>query len=335
MASLGCPYSCDFCTDWDNPYRLTPLDQFEADLRFVSERFPRAKIPFHDPNFAIKFDPVLEVMERIPRGARNAYAIQSSLSLLREDRLRRLRDTNCTYLAPGVEAWGDYSNKSRVPTTHGAQRKLDEVIAHFELIQEFIPGLQANFIFGVDSDAGREPVELTREFMDRLPRVWPNFNVPTPFGGTPLYEQHLAEGRILRAMPFAFYYYPYLVTTLRNYAPVEYYELLIGLVSHATLPRTIARRTRAVSGIYHVFNALRLLNTRRNLREFRAILELLRTDRGFRAFHDGLSDELPVFYRQRFGRVLGRYATLLSDSDLRPHLVPGRASHPAEAVGLH
>lgn len=326
MASLGCPYACDFCTDWDNPYRLTPLDQFEADLRFISERWPRAKIPFHDPNFGVKFDAVLGVMERIPPGRRNAYAIQSSLSLLSEERLRRLHDTRCIYLAPGIEAWGDYSNKQGSRASCETREKFDEVVARFEMIQRYVPGLQANFIFGLDSDEGDEPFELTREFMDRLPQVWPNFNVPTPFGGTPLYEEHLAKGRILGGMPFLFYYYPYLVTTLRHYAPDEYYDHLIDMISHQGQPRTIVRRTRAVSGIYHAFHALRLLNGRRNVVELRAVRQLLRSDPAFRAFHEGVSSDLPAFYQQRFRRILARYAELLTPAELRPRLASGRAA---------
>lgn len=324
LASLGCPYRCDFCTDWDNPYRLTPADQLEADLRFVSERYPRAKIPFHDPNFGVKFDRVLDVMERIPPPARNGYVIQSSLSVLSEERLRRLRDTNCIYLAPGVESWGDYSNKAKVPRSHGPREKLSEVIACFERIQRHVPGLQANFMFGVDSDAGVEPVELSGEFITRLPRVWPNFNVPTPFGGTPLYEQYLAEGRILRAMPFLFYYTPYLVTTLRHYDAYAFYGHLTDLFSRLASPRMIVRRVGVLPGRQQLFHAFRLLNVHRLLREFGLLRGLLRDERGFREFHEGRSDELPGFYRDRVRPLLGRYADLLTAADLRPRLVPGQ-----------
>jgi hypothetical protein len=38
-------------------------------------------------------------------------------------------------------------------------------------------------------------VELTKEFMRRLPFVWPTINIRTPFGGTLLYERCLTEGR--------------------------------------------------------------------------------------------------------------------------------------------
>jgi len=38
--------------------------------------------------------------------------MESSLSILKQSRLGRLKSTNCVYCAPGVESWADYSNKS-------------------------------------------------------------------------------------------------------------------------------------------------------------------------------------------------------------------------------
>jgi radical SAM superfamily enzyme YgiQ (UPF0313 family) len=327
LASLGCPYACDFCSDWDSPYRLTPADQLEADLRFVSQHFPRARIPFHDPNFAVKFDRVLEVIERIPAERRNAYVIESSLSVLRDDdRLARLRDTRCDYIVPGIESWADYSRKSRVRASDSGRAKLEQVVAQLERIRAYVPGMQANFMFGVDSDRGREPVELTQEFIRRLPTVWPNLNVPTPFGGTPLYERHRAEGRILAAMPFAFYYTPYLVTTLQHYTAEEFYGLLGEIFETLISPRVVARRTQKLRGMHHLLHALQLTNARRLLREFRALRARLRGDAAFRAFHEGRAGDLPAFYRARFERLLGRYAGLLSWHELRPLLTPGRAA---------
>jgi len=328
LASLGCPYACDFCADWDTPYRLAPLDRLEADLRFVAQRFPLAKIPFHDPNFAVKFDRVLEVLERLDGPTRNPYVIQTSLSVLREDRLRRLRDTGCTFLAPGIESFGDYSQKASVRRGADPQDKLEQVVRSFELIQRFVPGLQANFLLGVDCDTGPEPVARLCEFMDRLPQVWPNFNVMTPFGGTPLYEQSLASGRILRAMPFAFYYTPYLVTTLREQSAEEFYARAIDLFAHLTAARSVTRRARALSGLYQLFHVFRLLNARRLLREFRSLRALLRSDARFRAFHDGRSDELPPFYADRLRGTLGRYAELLPPQALRPRHAPASRRAP-------
>lgn len=332
LSSVGCPYACDFCIDWNNPYVLLPLDQLEADLRFISENYPGVLVAFHDPNFGVKFDQVFDVLERVSHPRRNRYVLESSLSILRESRLERLRDTGCFYIAPGVESWTAYSNKSGTGLTASARQKLDQVVEHFKLIHEYVPGIQANFIFGLDGDEGNEPVELTKEFMSRAPFVWPTVNIPVPFGATPLYDRYLDEGRILTSMPFAFYYPPYLVTTVKNYNPVTYYEKLIEIFCHMISRGLLLKRLQTTSGIIRFLYLLRAHHMRRTLEAFRNIVELMKTDRQFRAFHEGESQTLPEFYHYQYERVLGPYATLLSREDRQPLLLK---TQPALAPSRH
>ena len=167
LASIGCPYACDFCIDWSNPFALLPLDRLEADLRFIFEKHPKLLVSFHDPNFAVKFDEVFSVLERIPHGKRSYYIMESSLSILRASRLEQLRSTGCLYVAPGVESWSAYSNKSGVGSKQADHVKLNQVVDHFRLIREYVPGMQANLMFGLDGDEGDGPAELTKEFMSR------------------------------------------------------------------------------------------------------------------------------------------------------------------------
>ena len=322
LTSIGCPYTCDFCIDWNNPYALLPLDRLEADLRFILENFPGIFVAFHDPNFGVKFDQVMAVLEKMPSPQHSWYFMESSLSILRGPRLKRLQDTGCFFIAPGVESWTAYSNKSGVRPAATARRKLDQVVEHFQLLHERIPGIQANFIFGLDVDEGDEPVELTKEFMTRAPFAWPTVNIPTPFGGTPLYDQYLDEGRILTSMPFAFYYAPYLVTTVKNYSPVAYYEKLIEMFTHMTTGGMLLKRLRATSGRIQFTYLLRTLSERRMLKALQRIVALMKNDRQLQAFHEGESAALPEFYHYQYERMLGPYATLLSREDRQP-LLPG------------
>ena len=320
LASVGCPYGCDFCTDWDNPYALLPLDRLEADLRFIIEKYPKALISFHDPNFGVRFDQIVEVLERVPHRSRRRYILESSLSLLSDDRLKRLRDVGCLYIAPGVESWAGYSNKAGVESAVSAREKLDRVVEHFRLIHKYVPGIHCNFIFGLDTDSGDEPVELTKEFMRRAPFVWPTTNVPVPFGGTPMYEQYLADDRILKSMPFFFYYAPYLVTTVKNYGPVSFYEKLVELTEQIVSTGALLRRLKTTSGRIRVSLLLRTLSERGMLGRYRRLLEAMNSDRELRAFHEGASGSLPEFYHDVFDRELGPYAGLLSHEDRRPLL---------------
>ncbi len=336
LGSIGCPYARDFCTDWDSRYVALPAEQIATDLRYIAEHHPRARIAYHDPNFAVRFDETMDIIESIPAERRNRYVMESSLSILKDDRLRRLRETNCLFVAPGVESFSGYANKAGVGARQGWE-KLDKVADHFIRLREYVPGLQANFIFGTDLDEGREPAELIIEFMRRLPFVWPGVNIPTPFGGTPLYDQFQAEGRILGSMPIAFYFVPYLVTTLKNYEPAEYYDRLIEIYEAMTSQKALLRRlTMRVPAIIRAMHVLRTFAMRQELAEMRRIRVLLANDNRFRAFHVGRCDTLPAFYHQRFEQRLGRYAALLPPEERIPvpspePMVGHRTAKPAAA----
>jgi radical SAM superfamily enzyme YgiQ (UPF0313 family) len=329
LASMGCPYRCDFCIDWSSTYRPLPAERLKADLRYLSQHLPGTLIVFHDPNFAVKFDQVFDTLEDQPPDKRPPYIIESSLTVLRGDRPRRLKETNCAMVAPGVESWTDYSNKAGVGRTGGVA-KVDRVAAHFAQLAENVPYLQANFMFGLDTDQGDEPVELTKRFMDLAPFAFPTINIPVPFGGTPLHDELAASGRILTTMPFTFYYAPYLVTTIKHYDPVTYYEKLIDLYTHAASPAMLRRRLQTTSkrAVGYVHRA-RTAGFRADIASFQRIRGMLRSDPQFLAFHEGRTTTLPDFYRHTGERMLGRYAELLSDAERTPDLSPaGGQPHP-------
>ncbi len=318
LTSVGCPYSCDFCVDGNTKYQPFSPEQVRADLLYISEHFPRALVGYNDPNFGVRFDETMDIIASVPEGRRNGYIMESSLSILKEHRLSRLTETNCVYVAPGIESWSDYANKSATAGKEGRE-KLEHVIAHLRLLARVVPGVQTNIMVGTDTDRGEEPIALTKAFIRRLPEVWPTINIPTPFGGTPLYERYLAEGRVLRSLPFAFYYNPYLAIRLKHYTPLAYYDHLIDihqtLASNSMLLRRLRTRQRPSIRFIH---SLRTYGGRRELDDLRRIRAMLANDRQMRAFHDGDTETLPAFYQQELRRRLGRYADLLSVADQTP-----------------
>jgi radical SAM superfamily enzyme YgiQ (UPF0313 family) len=333
LNSVGCPYTCNFCIDSKNPYKLLSPDQLAIDLRYVTTHFGNTMVAFHDPNFAVRFDRVLEVIETLEKPERPPYVMECSLSILRGDRLKRLQDTNCIAVAPGVESWMDYSNKTGVGRTTGMQ-KVEMVVKKFAELRQHVPYLQANFIFGLDTDKGDEPVRLTKEFMARCPFVWPVVNIPVPYGGTPLFDDYLANERILTSMPFAFYYAPFLVTTLKHYDPVTYYERLIELSSYATSPEMLRRRVGSTSNkLVQRIHWVRTLSLRAQTRTYRRILKNLRRDSQLRSFHEGRSDALPRLYQVEYERALRPYSALLSTTDRVPNLKQADVSLPIVQLG--
>jgi radical SAM superfamily enzyme YgiQ (UPF0313 family) len=320
LASVGCPYDCGFCIDWNTRYRLLSPEQLAADLAWMARRLPGVMVSYHDPNFAVKFDQVLDVIERVPASSPNPYIVETSLSVLSAQRIARLGRTGCAAVVPGVETWGGYSQKAGATGTSGGE-KLARVLERFELLHEHVRYLQANFMFGLDDDEGDEPVRLTKAFMDQAPYVWPAINIPHPFGGTPLQAQYLAEDRILREMPFAFYYAPYLVTRLKHYGAAEYYRKLIELFDHLTRARLLARRMRTARGwLARLVHVLRTGARLHEMQAFRRILRRLEGDHHLRAFQNGESTALPEFYDEEYDRLLGAYSSLIPREERRPIL---------------
>lgn len=320
LTSVGCPYRCNFCVDWKNPFTVLPTDRLKADLEYVATHLPRVIIGYHDPNFAVKFDAVMDVLDTIPKRLRSPYVIESSLSILKGDRVRRLRETNCAYLMPGIESWADYSEKAGVGSITGAA-KLERVVAQFRELHKHVGGLGAGFVFGTDADAGDEPLALTAEFVRQVPFVWPQMNIPMPYGGTPLFDTFLAEGRILPSMPFSFFYTPYLVTLLRNYTPREYYERLIALYDVVTSANVFTRRLTTTRGFrMRLIQVLRTLSMTDGRFKLRRVWRRLLEDEQYQAYHEGRSLVLPEFYRREYWRRLGPYAEFMTDADMSPEL---------------
>ena len=91
IGSLGCPYTCSFCIDADVPYQPMDFDVLREDLRFLLKRFRRPLVAWHDPNFGVRFDDYLDMIEEaVPPGSID-FAAESSLSLLSEPHLKRLQ----------------------------------------------------------------------------------------------------------------------------------------------------------------------------------------------------------------------------------------------------
>jgi hypothetical protein len=322
LSSTGCPYGCEFCVDWNSVYATLPTEQLHSDLEFLSRHYPALLVAYHDPNFAVRFDRTMDVISRIPYGRRNGYIMETSLSILKPERLSRLRETNCIYVAPGVESWIEYSGKAGTGADIGPA-KLRKVLEKFNLLSSYVPGVQANFMFGADGDAGEDPITLTKEFIHQTPKVWPTINIPTPYGGTPLYDQLHRANRLLQEMPFLFYYNPYLAITIKNYDPATFYDHLIDLnLARASAAMLFRRFMTSAPRMIRFLNGLRVLSTQVELRELRRIRATLKSDAQFRAYHEGRSRSLPVFYKHLFERRLGRYAELLPPSARQPILEP-------------
>ena len=320
MSSVGCPYHCDFCADWNTPYHAFAADRLRADLDYIAEYLPGVLVQYHDPNFGVQFDKVMDTIEAIPQSRRNPYSITCSLSVLKPPRMQKLAETNCVFALIGLESWQDYSNKAGIGKVTG-ESKLGKVTSQLRDLHHYVDYIQVTMLFGTDVDAGEMPVDLTKALITRLPYIWPVINTPIPFGGTPLYDRYLEEGRILETMPFSFYKSPFLPTILKNYDPRDYYEKWAQLLAWQISPNIVLNQLSDTgSFLKKTLQSIRFLAARNQLNQLRWLKKHLEKDARLAAFHEGRNRSLPHLYRELYRQKLGRYACLMRDEDMIPRL---------------
>jgi hypothetical protein len=324
LGSLGCPYTCSFCIDSTVPYQPLGFGELQADLRFLLEKVRDPIVAWHDPNFGVRFDDYMHAIEEsVPRGGMRHIA-ESSLSLLSEPHLKRLRQNGFKAMLPGIESWFGLGNKSK--TRHTGLQKVKETSDHVNLILRYIPYVQVNFVLGLDCDEGPEPFELTKEFLDRAPGAFPAYSLLSAFGrAAPINLEYQRDGRVI---PFPFHLLNNnhaMNVRPRHYDWSEFYDRLVDLSRYSFSWRAIRRRLGANrEAIPRWMNVVRAVSSEGfgRIKYHTLIRTLLDSDPAIRRFMDGDSREIPAFYVQRIRRELG---------PLWEHLPEGALQHDAMA----
>ena len=320
IASLGCPYTCKFCIDSTIDFQPVPLPQVAGDLKFLLSKIKRPLVGWQDPNFGVRFDELMDTIEAaVPPGSIE-YLAESSLSLLTEPRLQRLRRLGFKGLLPGIESWYDFGNKSKSARRTG-QEKVQQVSEHVNLLLRYMPYVQANFVLGLDCDQGAEPFELTKRFLDNCPGVFPAYSLLTAFGeAAPLNLELQRAGRVI---PFPFFFMDNnksMNVRPLGYSWKEFYDRLIDLSLYSFSWRSIRRRLRAQGlGKGGFMNVVRAVSSEGfgRIKYHRQIRQLLDEDVSVQRFFEGETTELPAFYHDAVRRKLGPWWEHFPEGGLR------------------
>jgi len=325
IGSLGCPYTCSFCIDSVVDYQPLSFEQVTEDLRFLRTKMSRPRIGWHDPNFGIRFDDYMDAIETAVPPDTVDHIAETSLSLLSEAHLQRLKKNGFKAILPGIESWYDMGNKSRTGKRHGME-KVQQVADHVNLILRYIPYIQTNFVLGLDTDEGSEPGELTRRFVDLAPGAFPGYSLLSAFGqAAPLNLEYQRAGRVL---PFPHHFlnnHHAMNVRPKNYTWPQMYDHVLDVVKYTFSWKNIVQRYRALEGtIPKWMNVLRAVSSEGfgRIKYYSKVRQMLDTDLPFRRFFEGETTELPQFYVRRVKRDMG---------PLWDYLPPGAIMHDQNA----
>jgi hypothetical protein len=312
LGSFGCPYRCGFCVDAAIDYHPMPYEQIREDLLFLQSLPKRPTVVWYDPNFAVRFDEYMDLIESAVTAAEDGgldFVAQSSLSLLTEPNLKRLKRNGVKVVLPGVESWFAYNEKTRQGQRKGIE-KLRSVADQFGMISRYIPYIQANFILGLDTDEGSAPFELTREFVRLVPSVFPKFTMLTAYGNSAPVNRHLQEEHRVIDVPFHLLdNFSAPNVRLKNYSLPEFFDHLIDLLRFSFSPRMMWKRFKSSERpSVRALHLIRAVSGERVLeKKYLSIRNQLLNDRDFMAFYSGDTMKPPAVYVNKIKSDLGSF----------------------------
>ena len=320
IGSMGCPYTCSFCIDSTVPYQPLSFQGIKEDLQFLLTKFKKPMVAWHDPNFGVRFQESMDAVSAAAPPGSFSFVAESSLSIITEKHLKVFKENGFTALLPGVETWYELGGKSKTANTIG-EEKVKQVAEHVNMIFDYVPYVQTNFVMGLDSDSGAEPFELTKKFIDLSPNAFPGYSLLTAFGeAAPLNLGYQREGRVL-GFPFHFLN-NHLAMNVKpmNYEWVDFYDKVIDLTEYSFSPRAIWRRWKNNKNTTaRWMNVMRAISSEGygRIKFYRKVRENLIHDKAFRDYFEGETDELPDFYINIIKRDLGPWYQWLPEGAIR------------------
>jgi len=310
ISSVGCPYTCSFCIDAAVPFQQLPFEGMKEDLRFLLTKYKRPRVGWHDPNFGVRFDDCMDAIEEVVPEDSIDFISESSLSLLSEDHMKRMKRNGFKAVLPGIETWYELGGKSKTGANKGME-KVNRVADQVNMIMRYIPYVQTNFVFGLDSDEGPDPFELTKRFLDKAPGAFPAFSLLTSFGKAA--HLNLEYQRAGRVLPFPFHFLNNnhaMNVRVKNYEWKTFYDHVIDLTSYACSRPMMMKRLRANGlSIPGALNLIRSMSTEGagRIKYYSKVRAQLEGDMGFRAYFEQQSSDLPSFYLDHMKRDLDSF----------------------------
>ena len=236
MASLGCPYCCDFC----NPFSPGKLQTRDIDTVFREIECTDAHyVGFCDATFGLKRQPTIELLRKIAPLKRRIFVETTVNRLDNDELLDAMAVGGVGWVAVGVESLstpqkkhgrGDTAERSR-----DIQRIIDKVTARGMLVQ-------VNFICGLDND-DTSCFDRIYEFYTTSSATAVYADLMVPYPNSRLFEQLEAAGRILD-YDWSRYDYHHLVYRPLRMTPAQLIDGFNALYKSLTGPRMLLGKTR-------------------------------------------------------------------------------------------
>lgn len=319
IGSFGCHYKCDFCPDSEIQYQSLDQQMIKEDLQFLGKKMRHPVVSWYDPNFGVNFNSVMETIESAVTPGTFDFVGECTLTVLSEANVKRLSKAGFKMIMPGIESWFDYGKKSKTGSVTGLD-KVREVADHVNMIQRYIPQVQTNFMIGLDCDAGKDPFELTKRFIDLAPAAYPSYALLSVYGrGVKTNIKYELDQRII---PFPFHMLRSVLTINiipKNYTWEELYIGFIDLLKYSFSAKAMYRRfnsNRMTSAKWITLFLSATIGGSGKIKLLSDMMENLKNEPDFQSFVKNHSRRVPASIIAEVKNDLGPFWYWLPNKDL-------------------
>jgi radical SAM superfamily enzyme YgiQ (UPF0313 family) len=193
QSSRGCPYGCGFCPypiAQGAPFRGRSVGNVVDELQRDIERWGARSVLFRDPTFSMDMKRVKDLCREIlTRGLKLEFGIETRLDRMDDEMIDLLGEAGCRSAEFGVDPIEEHTR------LNSRRKGIDPVRAAGRIRRMESAGIAAAglFVIGIPG-MSREEMDRTIEWIETLDMSYVNYEVATPFPGTPLYAQAVAAG---------------------------------------------------------------------------------------------------------------------------------------------
>ncbi|MGO8704864.1 MAG: radical SAM protein [Candidatus Brocadiia bacterium] len=195
MATRGCPFRCSFCSNavWGRRWQPRPIESVVEELKVIAD-LGFAEAFFQDDTLNAKPAWTLELFEALRKadlGLEYKVDFRANAALVPEPLLDAAAACGVREIFYGVESGND-----AVREAAGKNLPREDILRAIRLTKERGIATLCAFIIGLPGETA-ETVQDTIAFAKELSPDTAGFSIATPFPGTELREQAVAEHRLM------------------------------------------------------------------------------------------------------------------------------------------
>jgi radical SAM superfamily enzyme YgiQ (UPF0313 family) len=236
QTSRGCPNACEFCSTTvflGRALRRRPIDHVVTELRQI----PNKVIIFRDASLTLNPKYSMELFKVI-RPLNKKWIANGNINLLGKNTqfLQAAKKSGCISWFVGFES----INPSSLKEAHKVSNKAENYDKAIKEVRKHGMGIVGGFIFGFDHDT-TDIFDTTLDVVLNWDIDAAEFNILTPYPGTPLYDKLDQQKRIV-TKDWTKYTQAHVVYKPKNMTPEELLSGTKKVIRKFYSPREILKR---------------------------------------------------------------------------------------------